>query len=214
MRPLFSIWSDYRTPSRKYRMSALGRGDRPSVCRKIFLTAVMVAAAVIGIRELYGQAVDKRGLEPAVHAQSPITPSANPTGRRFASVAAIPLSPQPVLSTNTAATDTPPAVSPASVPALEPPADPVVASKVAGDHAIPPALAAIPTAQAGALPRPPAAVLAMKFADGPRGAEARKPARVAHRTRSEGRGIGGYAEAIAARFGHSRELRAALQMFL
>jgi hypothetical protein len=211
MRPLFSIWSDYGSPTRKYRMSALGRGTGPSIGRKIFLTAIMVTAAVIGIRELYGQAVDKRAPEPAAHAQSPLTPSANRTGRRFASIAAIPLSPQPALSVDDVAI-----VPPAPVSAPEPQVDPVVASRVAGDRAIPPALVAIPGAQAkaSALPRPPSAAAAMKSSDGPRSVGPRRLVRIERRTRTDGRGFAGYAEAIAARFGHSRELRAALQTFL
>src|SRR6202034_2071906 len=112
----------------------------------IFLTAVVVAAIVIGVRELYGQATDKRGkLEPAAHSQTQVTPSANTAGRRSASVAAIPLSPQPALSMNSAAV-----VSPAPVFPPEPSSQvaPVMASGVSGDHAIPLALAAIPGAQA------------------------------------------------------------------
>jgi hypothetical protein len=102
MRPLFSLWSDYRTPTRKYGMSV--RGGRPSIVRKIFLTTVLVAAAVIGIRELYGQAVEKRGLlEPGTRPQAQLTASANATGRRSAGVAAIPLSPQPALAMDLAA---------------------------------------------------------------------------------------------------------------
>jgi hypothetical protein len=211
MRPLFSIWSDYGVPTPKYRMSGLARGARLSIRRKIFLTAIMVTAAVIGIRDLYGQVVDKRGPEPATHAQSPLTPSVNPTGRRFASVAAIPLSPRPTLSVESSA-----AVSPAPVPASEPQVDAAAASKVTGDHAIPPALAAIPSAQAkaGALPRPPVAAAVMKFTDGPRSVGARNSVHVARRARGDGRSFAGYAETIAARFGHSKELRAALQMFL
>jgi hypothetical protein len=216
----FSLWSDYGT-ARKYGTSA--RGGGPSISRKIFLTAFVVTAAVIGIRELYGQAVDKRGLEPAVHAQSPLTPSANPTGRRFATVAAIPLSPQPALSTDHAEVVAATSVSPA--PARTPEAATIVASAVSGDHAIPPALTAVPGAQAkaAALPQPPATFAAMrppgalastKSADSPRSVGARKVVHIAHFTRSDGRALAGYAEAIAARFGHSRELRAALQSFL
>jgi hypothetical protein len=203
----FSLWSDYGMPARKYGLSA----HRPSLVRKVFLTTIFVAAAVIGIRELYGQATDKPGLpEPAAHPQSLVTSIANPTGRRFASVAAIPLSPQPALSTDDVAI-----VSPVPAPAPSPRADPLVAAGVSDDHAIPPALAAIPGAQAkaSALPRTPVVLAAMKGADGPRSAGARKVVHVAHHTRSDGRGFAGYAEAIA-RLGHSRELRAALQMFL
>lgn len=210
MRPLFSLWSDYGTSARRRYVSAASRRNLLSAGRKFFLTTVIVAAAVIGIRELYGRAVDTRGPEPTAHAQTPPTPSANRTGRRFASVAAIPLSPQPALSV-----DIPAAVSPIPVPAPEPRADAEAASRVAGDHAIPPALAEIPGAQAkaSALPRPPAAPAAINLADGPRSVGARRLVRVAHRTRTEGRGFAGYAEAIA-KLGHSRDLRAALQMFL
>jgi hypothetical protein len=227
MRPLFSIWSDYRTPTRKYRMSALARGTRPSIGRKIFLTAVIVTAAAIGVRELYGQAVDKRGLESAAHAQSPLTPSANPTGRRFASVTAIPLSPQPVLFTDTAAVvaatiDSP---APARTPEASSLAPPVASSAVSSDHAIPPALTAVPgaLAKAAVLSQPPASLAAvrplatsisMKSADGPKSVGSRNVVHVAHRTHHDGRALAGYAEAFAARFGHGKELRAALQSFL
>jgi hypothetical protein len=211
MRPLFSLWSDYGTPTRKYRISLAARSARP--VRKIFLTAVIVAAAVIGMRERYGQAVDKRRvLEPAAHPQSLMTPSASPTGRRSASIAVIPLSPQHALSMDNAGI-----VSPASVPPPEPSprAAPAMAAGVAGDYEIPPALAAIPGAQAkaGALPRTPAALTAMKSADGPRSAGARRIVHVARHTHGDGRGFAGYAETIA-RLGHSKELRAALQLFL
>jgi hypothetical protein len=220
----FSLWSDYGTPARKYGWSARG----PSIGRKIFLTAVIAVAAVIGIRELYGQAVDKRGLlEPAARPQGLLTPSANATGRRSAGVAAIPLSPQPALSTDHAEVVAAAIVSPAPTPAPKPSSEaaPVVASGVSGDHAIPPALTAIPGAQAraGALPRPPAAFAAIrpaaalattKSADGPRNVGERRVVHVAHPTRHDGRGFAGYAEAVAAGFGHSRELRAALQSFL
>jgi hypothetical protein len=212
MRPLFSLWSDYGAPARTYRMSVAARGTGFSVIRKIFLAAVIVAAAVIGMRELHGQAAGKRGLpEPTAHPQSLLTPSANPTGRRSAGIAAIPLSPQPALSMDTAAI-----VSPAAVPRPErsPQADLVVVSGTSGDHAIPAALAAIPGAQAkaSALPRPPA-LAAMKSADEARSAGARTFVRVARHTRGDGRGLARYAEAIT-KLGHSRELRAVLQMFL
>jgi hypothetical protein len=219
MRPPFSLWSDYGTPTRKYGMSA--RGTRFSVSRKIFLTAVIVAAAVIGIRELYGQAVEKRGLlEPATRPQAQ-TPSANATGRRSAGVAAIPLSPQPALSMDHAAI-----VS--SVPAVAPQpssgAAPVVASGVSDDHAIPPALTAIPgaLAKAAALPQPPATFAAMRpqatsvamKSAGPKSVGVRNVVHVAHGARHDGRALAGYAEALASRFGHGKELRAALQLFL
>jgi hypothetical protein len=186
---------------------------RPSIIRKTFLTAIIVAAAAIGIRELYGQAVDKRGLlEPTAHAQSQLIPSVNATGRRSPSVAAVPPSPQPAPSVDHVAF-----VSPVPVPAPEPSpqADAAAASAVSGDRPIPPALTAIPgaMAKAGALPRPPAGPTAMKAANGPRSAAARSGAHVAYHARSDGRSFAGYEEAIA-RLGRSKELRAALQMFL
>jgi hypothetical protein len=217
----FSLWSDYGTPQ-KYGMSA--RGGRSSIGRKIFLTAFVVTAAVIGIRELCGQAVDKPGLlESAAHAQSPPTPSANPTGRRFASVAAIPLSPQPALSEVVAATIVSPA--PARTPEASSEAASLVASAVSSDRAIPPALTAVPGAQAKAagLPQmaatfaamqPPATSVAMKSANGPKSVGARNVIHVAHSPRHDGRALAGYAEALAARFGHGKEMRAALQLFL
>src|ERR1700722_17017493 len=208
MWPRFSLWSDYGTSGRNYRMSVA----RPSIGRKIFLTAVIVAAAAIGIRELYAQVADKRGaLEPTAHPQSLSTPSANPTGRRSTSIATIPLSPQPALSLDQVA-----GVSPALASAPEPSsqADPVL-SRDSGDHPVPPALTAIPgaLAKAGALPRPPAAFAAKKSTDVPRSTALHSGVHVAHHMRGEGRSLAGYAEVIA-RLGRSKELRAALQSFL
>jgi hypothetical protein len=217
MRPLFSLWSDTRAPARKYGTSA--RGSRPSIVRKFFLTTVIVAAAVIGIRELYGQAVENRGLEPSARPQSLLTPSANATVRRSTGVAAIPLSPQPALPTDHAAVVAATIVSPAPARTKELLSAAVMGSEISDDPAIPPALTAIPgaLAKASAVPRPPAATrppatFAMKSADGPKNMGARNVVHVAHHPRHEN--IASYAEALAARFGHSKELRAALQMFL
>jgi hypothetical protein len=200
MRPIFSLWSDYRRPTRNYRMSASARVS--SIGRKIFLTAIIVAAAVIGIRELYGQAVDKRGAPEALAAHPQSTPSVNATGKRFANVAAIPLSPQPVVRMDNGAS-----------PAPTPEAAPAEASKVSGDRPLQ-ALATVPSAmaKASALP-PPAAFAARKAADQPKGAGVRRVVRVAHHPRGDHESFGGYAEAIA-RLAHSNELRAALRSFL
>jgi hypothetical protein len=220
MRPLFSLWSDYGTPARRHYVSAASRGNLLSLVRKIFLIAIIVTAAVIGVRELYGQAAEKRGfLEPGARPQGQLTPSA--TGRRAAGVAAIPLSPQPVLSMDHAAI-----VSPAPVAAPKPSSEPapVVAAGVSGDHAIPPALTAVPgaLAKATALPQPPATFaamrapatsVAMKPADVARSVAARKVVH-ARLSRHDVRSLAGYAETIAARFGHGKEMRAALQSFL
>jgi hypothetical protein len=220
MRPLFSLWSDYGTPARRRYVSAASRGNLLSVVRKVFLIAIIVAAAVIGVRELYGQAAEKRGfLEPGARPQGQLTPSA--TGRRAAGVAAIPLSPQPVLSMEHAATVSP---APADAPKPSFAAAPVVASAVSDDHAIPPALNAVPgaLAKAAALPqppatlaavRPPATSVAVKPADVARSVAARKVVH-AQLSRHDVRSLAVYAETIAARFGHGREFRAALQSFL
>jgi hypothetical protein len=101
----------------------------------------------------------------------------------------------------------------------------VVASAVSSDHAIPPALTAVPgaLAKAAALPEPPTTLAAvrplatsfvMKSAGGPKNVGARNVLHVAHRARHDGGSLAGYAEAFAARFGHGKELRAALQSFL
>jgi hypothetical protein len=218
----FALWSDYGMPARKYGKSARG----PSIVRKIFLMSVIVAAAVIGVRELYGYAVDKRLLEPAARPQSLSTPSANATARRSAGVAAIPLSPRPAPSMDHAEVVAATIGSPAPARPPEPSSEAAAAAAaVPGDHAIPPALTAIPSAlaKAVALPqppatltamRPPAALAAMKAAEGPKSVGVRKIGHVAHYTRGDARRFVGYAEAVAARFGHGKELRAALQMFL
>jgi hypothetical protein len=218
MRPLFSLWSDYGTPARRHYVSAASRGNLLSLVRKIFLIAIIVAAAVIGVRELYGQAAEKRGfLEPGARPQGQLTPSA--TGRRAAGVAAIPLSPQPVVSLDHAAVvSLGPATEPSSAAA------PVVAWRVSDDHPIPPALTAVPgaLAKATALPQPPATFaamrapatsVAMKPADVARSVAARKVVH-ARLSRHDVRSLAGYAEAIAARFGHGKETRTALQSFL
>jgi hypothetical protein len=222
MRPLFSLWSDYGTSARRRYVSAGSRRNLLSTGRKLFLTAVIVIAAVIGVRELYGQAVDTRGPEPTVHAQTPPTPSANRTGRRFASVAAIPLSPQPAPSMDSSAAGSP-ALAATPVPSSA--AAPVLAAGVSDEHAIPPALTAVPgaLAKAAVLPqlpttlaavRPVATSVAMKSAGAPKSVSARNVLHVAHRARHDGGSLAGYAEALAARFGHGREMRAALQSFL
>jgi hypothetical protein len=222
MRPLFSLWSDYGTSARRRYVSAGSRRNLLSTGRKLFLTAVIVIAAVIGVRELYGQAVDTRGPEPTVHAQTPPTPSANRTGRRFASVAAIPLSPQPAPSMDSSAAGSP-ALAATPVPSSA--AAPVLAAGVSDEHAIPPALTAVPGALAKAttLPQPPAAIAAAqapatfaatKSAEGTKSFGARNAVHAAHRTGHDFRGVAGYAEALATRFGHGKELRAALQLFL
>jgi hypothetical protein len=218
----FSLWSDYRMPTRTYGRSARG----PSIVRKIFLTAVLFVAAVIGVRELYGQVVEKRLLEPVARPQSQLTPSANATGRRSAGVAAIPLSPQPALSADHAEVVAAAVVShaPARTPEPSSEAAPAAPSAAAVDHAVPPALTAVPgaLAKATALPQMPATFaatraapsFAMKAADGSKSVGARNVLHVAHRTHHDGRSLAGYAEAVAAKFGHGRELRAALQMFM
>ncbi len=207
----FSLWSDYGMPARNYGRSMHG----PSIVRKIFLGAVIVAAAVIGIHELYGYAVEKRLLEPGARPQSLSTPSANATARRSAGVAAVPLSPQPALSSDHAEVVAATIGSPAPAHPPEPSSEVTAgASTVSGDHAIPPSLTAVPgaLAKAGALPqapatlaamRPAAALAAVKTAEGPKSVGARNVVHLAHRAHHDGRSLIGYAEAVAARFGHA-----------
>jgi hypothetical protein len=211
MWPRFSLWSDYRAPARKYRMSSIAHGGRSSISRKIFLAAIIVVAAAIGIRELYGQAADTRVSDaPGPHSQTSSPPSVNATGRRFARAAAIPLSPQPVGGTDQVA-----ALSPSPAPAPE--ADSAAGPKVSSDHPTPalttPALAVVPGALAKASAPPPAALAAMKAADQPKSAVGRKVVRTVQHPHSNRESFGGYAEAIA-RLGHSKDLRAALRFFL
>jgi hypothetical protein len=214
MRPRFALWSDYGYPARTYR-SATARGARPSIGRNIFLAAIVVIAAVIGISELHGHAVDKKGLPDAsgAHPQNLSPPSANATGRRYASVAAIPLSPQPAFPMNQAMADVP-----ASVPAAPDPsphATPAAAAGVSGDHEMPPDLTAIPGAltKTNAPPSPPAARPALKSALTLTGAGPRKLASFARHPHGDTHRFAGYAEAIA-KLSQSRELRAALRLFL
>jgi hypothetical protein len=164
MRPIFSLWSDCRPPARKYRLSTAVRGTRPSISRKIFLTAVIVIAAGIGIRGLFGQATDGRALPNAAgaHLQNPAPPSTNATGRRTAGVAAIPLSPQPMLPVDQAAIGTTPSPTAAGAE-LSHPTAPAMGVGASADHQMPPALIAIPgvLAKASALPPPSTALTAV-----------------------------------------------------
>jgi hypothetical protein len=178
----------------------------------MFLAAVIVAAAVIGLRELSGPAMEKRGVTGAPDARSQALrlPSANATGSRFASIAAIPLSPQPPLLMDEAPVASP---APASVPHPSPENSPAVVVGDASDHEIPPALTAIPDAlaKASSLPRR-AGFTAMKAAD-KRSVGPSKAVTFARHRHDVPQRFVGYAEAIA-KLSHSRELSAALRSFL
>jgi hypothetical protein len=199
MRPRFTLWSDYGT-SRKYRASAGLRGARSSLARKCLLAAAIVVAAAIASCELFGQAADKMP-DAAGHAQSA-------TVKRSAGIAPIPLSPQPLGPVEEAAVT---ASSADSAPARS--AAPALASDVPEGRAMP-AITAVSgaMAKATALPSSPAALAATQPAEKLRAAAGRRNVQTVHHLRDDDTRL--IVRYVAARLGHSKELRAALRMFL
>jgi hypothetical protein len=201
MRPRFTLWSDYGTSARKYRASAAMRGAGSSIARKCLLSAVVVVAAAVGICELFGQAADK-------------TPGAvggllqGAAGKRSISVAPIPLSPQPLR-----VVEEPAATSNIANSAPAHSVTPALASDVPEGHAMA-AITAVSgaMAKATALPPSPAVLAATKAAEKPRGAGGRRIMQVTHHRRDDDTRL--IVQYVAARLGHSKELRAALRMFL
>jgi hypothetical protein len=214
MRPKFSIWSDYGA-SQKHWMSAAKRGTPTSIGPKIFLAAVVVVAAVIGISGIYPKVIDEAWVQNAegTHLPNMPPPTADATPKPPGIVATIPLPPHRAITTGQATVSSPGA-APArelsqlrlSVPAIEPPAD----------TATPPALAAIPDAEAKADALPPdrAAADAAKPADKPRVAvEKKKVARVEHHQHSVAGPFAEYLQALT-KLGRSKEVKAALRSVL
>jgi hypothetical protein len=205
MRPRFTLWSDYGT-SRKYRASAGLRGARSSLARKCLLAAAIVVAAAIASCELFGQAAEKMQDAAAGHAQSA-------TVKRSAGIAPIPLSPQPLRPVEEAAVTASIAKSSIanSTPAHS--ATPASASDVPEGHAMP-AITAVSGAMAKATTLPPslAALAATKAAEKLRGVGGRRNVQIVHHLRDDDTRL--IVRYVAARIGHSKELRAALRMFL
>jgi hypothetical protein len=201
MRPRFTLWSDYGTSARKYRALSAVRGARSSIARKCLLAAVVVAAAAIGICELFGQAADKMPDAAGGHSKSA-------TEKRSTGIAPIPLSPQPLRLVEEAAVTS---NIPNSAPAHS--ATPALVSGAPEGHAMP-AITAVSgaMAKATALPPSPAALAATKAAEKPRGAGGRSIVHIAHHPRDDDARL--IVRYVAARLGHSKELRAALRMFL
>jgi hypothetical protein len=200
MRPRLTLWSDYGTSARQYRASAAMRGARSSIARKCLLAAAIVVAAAIASCELFGQAADKMP-DAAGHTQSM-------TGKRSAGIAPIPLSPQPLRPVEEAAVT-------ASIPNSAPvhSATPALASDVPEGHAMPAITAASGAmAKATTLPPSPATLAATKAAEQPRGAGGRRNVQTVHHLRDDDTRL--IVRYVAARIGHSKELRAALRMFL
>jgi hypothetical protein len=215
MRPKFSIWSDYGA-SQKHWMSAANRRTPASIGPKIFLAAVVVVAAVIGISGIYPQVIDETWGRDAARTHLPkmSLPTAHATPKPPGIVATIPLPPHRAITAGQATVSSPgpaPAPEPSlrmSVPAIEPPAD----------TATPLALAAIPDteAKADALPPDRAAADAAKPTDKPRGAVVKKNVvRVEHHQHSVAGG-GPFAEYLQAltKLGRSKEIKAALRSVL
>ena len=215
MRPKFSIWSDYGAPTRKHRMSAGNWGAPASIGPKIFLAAVVVVAAVIGISGLYPKVIDQSWVQNAAGTDPPkmSLASADATPKVPGKVATVPVPPDRA-ATAGRATVSPPGAAPApelprprmSVPTIEPPAD----------TAMPPALAAIPDAEAKAYAPPPdrAVAHAAKPTDKPRAVVAKKNvARVEHHQHGVAGPFGEYLHALI-KLGRSQEVKAALRSVL
>jgi hypothetical protein len=201
MRPRLTLWSDYGTSARKYRASAAMRGARSSIARKCLLAGVLVVAAAIASCELFGQVAEKMPDVAGGHTQSA-------TVKRSAGIAPIPLSPQPLRPIEEAAVTS---NIPNSAPAHS--ATPALALDVPEGHAMP-AITAVSgaMAKATALPPSPAALAATKAAEKPRGVGGRRNVQIVHHLRDDDTRL--IVRYVAARLGHSKELRAALRMFL
>jgi hypothetical protein len=220
MRPKFSIWSDYGASTRKHRMSAAIRGAPASIGPKIFLAAVVVVAAVIGISGLYPKVIDEAWVQNAAGTDPPKMSlvSADATPKVPGVVATIPVPPHRTVTAGRA-TVSPPGAAPApelsrqrmSVPTIEPPA-----VEPPADAATPLALAAIPDAEAKAYALPPDRALAhaAKPDDKPRAAVMKKNlVRVERHQHSVAGPFAEYLQALT-KLGRSKELKAALRSVL
>jgi hypothetical protein len=220
MRPKFSIWSDYGASTRKHRMWAANRAAPTSIGPKIFLAAVVVVAAVIGISGLYPKVIDQTWVQNAVGTDPPkmSLASADATPKVPNIVATIPVPPHRAVTAGRA-TVSPPGAAPApelsrlrmSVPTIEPPA-----VEPPADAAMPLALAAIPDAEAKANALPPdrAVAHAAEPTDKPRGAVVKK--NVVRVERHQHGVAGPFAEylQVLTKLGRSKELKAALRSVL
>jgi hypothetical protein len=220
MRPKFSIWSDYGASTRKHRMSAANRGAPASIGPKIFLAAVVVVAAVIGISGIYPKVIDEAWVQNAAGTDPPkmALASADATPKVPGIVATIPVPPHRAVTAGRA-TVSPPGAAPApelsrlrvSVPTIEPPA-----VEPPADTAMPLALAAIPDAEAKAYALPPdrAVAHAAKPTDKPRGTVVKK--NLVRVERHQHNVAGPFAEYLQAltKLGRSKEVKAAMRSVL
>jgi hypothetical protein len=220
MRPKCSIWSDYGASTRKHRMWAANRAAPTSIGPKIFLAAVVVVAAVIGVSGLCPKVIDQTWVQNAVGTDPPkmSLASADATPKVPNIVATIPVPPHRTVTAGRA-TVSPPGAAPApelsrlriSVPTIEPPA-----VEPPADAAMPLALAAIPDAEAKANALPPdrAVAHAAEPTDKPRGTVAKK--NVVRVERHQHGVAGPFAEylQVLTKLGRSKELKAALRSVL
>jgi hypothetical protein len=148
MRPKFSIWSDYGASAQKHWMSAANRGTPASIGPKIFLAAVVVVAAVIGISGIYPQVIDEAWVQNAAgtHLSKISSPTADATPKPPGIVATISLPPHRALTKGRATVSSP---GPAPAPELSQ-LRMSVPVELPADTATPLALAAIPDAEAKA----------------------------------------------------------------
>jgi hypothetical protein len=215
MRPKFSIWSDYGASAQKHWMSAASRGTSASIGPKIFLAAVVVVATVIGISGIYPKVIDEAWVESAAGTDPPkMSPaSADATSKPLGIVATIPPLPRRAVTVSQATVST---AGPAPAPELSQPRTSVPTFEPSTDTAMPPALGAIPDAEAEAdvLPLDRAVAHAAKPANRPRGAVVKKNVvRVEHRQRSVAGPFAEYLQALT-KLGRSKEVKAVLRSVL
>jgi SPOR domain len=59
VRPKIAMWSDYGSPTKRWR-SPYRRGTQPSIGLRVLLAAVVLVAGVIGISGIYPQIIDSQ----------------------------------------------------------------------------------------------------------------------------------------------------------
>jgi hypothetical protein len=195
-------------------MSAANRGTPASIGPKIFLAAVVVVAAVIGISGIYPQVIDEAWVQNAAgtHLSKISSPTADATPKPPGIVATISLPPHRAITTGRATVSSP---GPAPAPELSQ-LRMSVPIELPADTATPLALAAIPDAEAKADALPPdrAVAHAAKPADKPRVAvEKKKVVRVEHHQHSVAGPFAEYLQAFT-KLSRSKEVKAALRSML
>jgi hypothetical protein len=78
VRPKIAVWSDYGSPTKRWR-SPYRRRTRPSIGLRVLLAAVVLVASVIGISGIYPQIIDSQWARgTSVHSQGIVHPETTP----------------------------------------------------------------------------------------------------------------------------------------